>query len=93
MTSILFAIVRNCCSGFKDNYHKNEKLFLNFFFHFFNLHRILKNLKKNLILIAIAFPKLQTVKEFVRPLPKKRPATTPLKSHFVKEPKTFVKSA
>ena len=73
MGSILFKAVRICNSQFKCNYLKNEKRFLNFLFHFWNLHESLNILeKKNMIIIANVFPKLQTVKNFVRRLSTKR---------------------
>ena len=71
MPSILLEIVRISNSTFKYNYLKKEKLFVNFLFHFWNLHQILNILKKLMIVIANVFPKLHTVKIFVRPLCKK----------------------
>ena len=50
-------------------------------------------MKKKMIFIAIAFPKLQTVKHLVRPLFKKRCFRTPFESQHVKGYKTFLKSA
>ena len=46
-----------------------------------------------MIFIAIAFPKLQTVKDSVRPLSKKRRFRTPFESQHVKGHQTFVKSS
>ena len=46
MTSILFGVLRTCCSLFKWNYIKNENIFLNFLFLFRNLHQILKDFLK-----------------------------------------------
>ena len=69
MASILFKVVRMCNSKFKCNYLKNEKLFLNFLLHFWILHEILNILKETMIVIDNVFPKLQTVKIFVRKLP------------------------
>ena len=48
-------------------------------------------MKKKMIFIAIAFPKLQTVTDFVRQISKKRPFSTPFESQHVKGPKTIVK--
>ena len=45
------------------------------------------------MLIAFAFPKLHTVKDMVRPLPKKHGFRTPLQSQHVKGPETIVKCA
>ena len=47
---------------------KNQNLFLNFLFHFSILHQILNISKEKMIVIANVFPKLQTVKSFVRKL-------------------------
>ena len=38
MTSIIFWTVRVCGSQFKWNYLENEKIFLDFWFHFWSLH-------------------------------------------------------
>ena len=92
MTSILFTIVRICCSRFKGKYVKYGKLFLNFLFRFLNLRPILNPFKKKLIFIAIAFPKLQSVKDLIRPLSKKRRFKTPFQSQHVKVSQTLVKS-
>ena len=74
--SIMSKVVRICNSQFKCNYLKNKKVFLNFLFHFCNLHQFLRVLKKRMIFIANAFLKLQTVKNLVEPLSKKRCFTT-----------------
>ena len=49
MACILFQILRICHCQFKCNYLKNEKLFLYFLFHFWNLHQILNILKETMI--------------------------------------------
>ena len=64
--SILLNIRRICHSELKWNYLKNEKLFLDFLFRFWNLHQVLN--KKTMVVIADVFPKLQTVNKFVRRL-------------------------
>ena len=89
MTNILFKIVRICQSQFKCNYLKNEKLFLNFFFHFWNLHQTLNVLKKKMIVLANVFPKLENVKNFVRTLSKKRRFRTRFDSQHVKASQTI----
>ena len=66
MASILFKNVRICNSQFKSNFLKNEKLFLDFLFHFRILHQILNRLKQKIIVIANVFPKLQTLKGLLR---------------------------
>ena len=63
-------IDRKCNSQVKWTYLKNQKLFLDFLFHFWNLHRILNILKESIIVIANLFPKLQAAKILVRPLSK-----------------------
>ena len=65
---------------FKCNYLKNEKLFLHFLFHFWNLHLILNNLKQKMTVIANVFHKLKTVKILVRPLSETRPFRTRFRS-------------
>ena len=71
MASILFRIARIWSSLFKCNYLKNKKLFLNFLFHLWNLHQILKIFEKYIIVIANVFSKLQNVKDLVKPLSRK----------------------
>ena len=93
LTSILFGIVRICQSRFKWNYLKNDEPFLYFLFHFWNLHQILNLLKHKMIVIANAFPKLQTVKDLLRPLSKKWRFRTPFDRQHNKGFQTLVKSA
>ena len=71
MTSILFLIETIQRNQFESNYLKNEKLFLEFFLHFPNLHEILNIFKKKMTFIADLFPKLRTPKDVVRYLSKK----------------------
>ena len=71
IASILLNITRICDSQCKCNYLKNEKVFLNFFFDFWNLHDIWSIFKKKMMVIANVFPTLNIVKNFVRPLCKK----------------------
>ena len=68
MRNSVFKIVRTCHSQFKSNYLKNEKLFPNFLFHFWNLHQIWNVLKEKMMVLANVFPKLQTVKNLARTL-------------------------
>ena len=60
------------------------KIFLSFLFHLWNLHQICNILKSKMMVIANAFPKLQTVKNFVRPFCKKRRFGTRFDSQHVK---------
>ena len=92
MTSILFLIARICCSRFKGSLLKNEKTFLNFLFHFSNLNPILNLSKKKMIVIALAFPKLQTVKDLVRTLSKNLRLRTLIEIQHMKGSQTPVKS-
>ena len=71
MTSILFVTENIWRSQFRSNYLKNEKLFLNFFLHFRNLHEILNICNKKMSLIADLFAILRTPKNVVRYMSKK----------------------
>ena len=93
ITSILFRIVRIGHSLFKSNYLKKEKLFLSFLSHLWNIHQVLNIFKKKKIVIANVFWKLQTVKDLVRQLSKKRRLRTSFDSQHVKGFQTLVKSA
>ena len=70
---------------------EKRKNCLNFFFHFWNLLQILNILKKKMMVIANVFPKLQTVKNFVTPLCKKRRFGTRLDSPRVKVSRILAK--
>ena len=62
-------------------------------FLFWNLHEILKIFLKKIIVIANVFPKLQTFKDLVRPLSKKRRLRTSFENHqHPKESQALVKS-
>ena len=69
-----------------------QKAFLNFLLHFWNLHQILKTLKKKMIVIVKVFPKLQTVKIFVRKLSKEHRFRTGFGSQNVKASQMLAKS-
>ena len=92
MASIMSNIAGIWNSQFKCYYLKNKKFFLNFLFHFWNLHRILNILKKKMMVIANVFPKLKTVENFVTPLCKKRHFGTRLDSRHVKLSRILGKS-
>ena len=89
---MLLRIVRICSSLFKSNYLKNEKVFLSFLFHLWNLHEVLNIFKTRPIVRADVFPNFQTVKDLVRPLSKKRRFRIPFDSQHVKVSQTLVKS-
>ena len=63
---------------------EKRKNFINFLFHFGNLHQILHTWNKKIMVIANVFPKFQTVKNFVAPLCKKRHFGIRLESRHVK---------
>ena len=89
MTSILFGIVTICSSLFKCSFLKNEKLFLNFLFHLWNLHQILNIFEKKIIVIANVFPRLQTVKTWLNHSLKIAVSEHPLAVNTLKVPKCF----
>ena len=66
--------------------------FFNYLFHFWNLHQILSILKTKMMVLANMFPKLQTVKNFVTGLCKKRRFTTGSDSRHVKVSRILAKS-
>ena len=92
MTNILFKIARICNSQLRCNYLKNEKIFLNFWFHFWNLHQISNILKEKMFVIANVFAKLQTAKNLVRTLSKKRWFRTRFDSQHMKVSEILGKS-
>ena len=93
MGSIMFKIVRISNSQFKCNYLKNEISFLDFLFHFSNLHHIYNILENGMIAIPNVFPKLQTAKISFRPLSKKRRFRTRCHSQHVKASQILLKSS
>ena len=72
---------------------KKEKTFPQFFVNFWNLHQILNILKQKMTFMAYVFLKLQTAKDFVRPMSKNYSLRTPFDSKHVKESQTLVRSA
>ena len=84
MASILVKVVIICNSQFKCNSLKNKKLFLIFLLDFWNVHQILNILKKDIIVLADVFRKLETMKILVRPLSKKHRFRTRFDSEDVK---------
>ena len=92
MINIKFKIAGICHSQFKCNYLKNENSFLNFLFHFCNLHKILNILKEKMIVIANVFPKLEIVKKFARTLSKKCRFRKCFESQLVKASQILAKS-
>ena len=69
--------------------------FIFFYFLFFLFLKSLLNFKhfeKKFIVIANGFPKLQIVKDLIRPLSKKRRLRTSLDSQHVKASQTLAKS-
>ena len=72
---------------------EKTKTFPQFFFHLWNLHQILNIFKKQKILIAHVFQKLETAKDLVRPLTKKARLITSIDSQQVKGSIILVKSS
>ena len=71
---------------------EKRKTFSMFLFHFWMLHQILNILKEKMIVIANVFPKLQTVKIFVRKFSKEHRFGTGFGSQHVKASKLLAKS-
>ena len=71
---------------------KKEKNFLIPLFHFSNLHQISNILKKKMIVIDKLFPKLQTLKIFLRILSQENRFGTGFESEHVKASQILVKS-
>ena len=73
-------------------YVKNESVFLNILFHWWELHQLVNIFKSKMIVKANVLPILQTVKYLVRPLSKKRRLRTSFDSENAKGSHTLVKS-
>ena len=71
MRTIPLGILGIRSSLVKSKYLKNKKLFLKFLFHLGNLHEFLNIFEKKMIAIGNVSQKLQTVKDFVKKLPRK----------------------
>ena len=61
----------NLTQPFRTQLSQKQKLFLNFFLQFRNVHEILNICKEKMTFIADLFPKLRTPKNVVRYLSKK----------------------
>ena len=72
MASIMLNIAGIFNSEIKWNPLKNEKIFLNFLFHFWNLHQILNISKKKMTVLANVFSKCMTLKNILATLCNKR---------------------
>ena len=93
MRIIPLGILGICSSLSKCNYLKNGKVFLNFLFHLWNVHQILKIFEKEMIVIANVFPKLKTAKDLVKKLSRKRCFRTSFDSEVIHGCQTLVKFA
>ena len=71
---------------------EKKKNFLISLFHFSNLHQISNILKKKMIVIDKLFPKLQTLKIFLRILSQEHRFRTGFESEHVKASQILVKS-
>ena len=92
MTSILFLTENIWRNQFGSNYLKNQKLFLNYFLHFRNLHEILNICKKKMTFIADLFVKLRTPKNVVRYMSKKSRSKGPFDRQHGKRAQTLLRS-
>ena len=92
MTSILFLTENIWRNQFGGNYLKNEKLFLYYFLHFWNLHEILNICKKKMSFIADLFVKLRTPKNVVRYMSKKSRSKGPFDRQHGKRVQTLLRS-
>ena len=92
MASILFKIVKFATPNSNATIWKTGKPFLNFLFHFSNLHQILNILKEKMIVIINVFPKLDTVNNFLRTLSKRLRFRTRFDSQYVKASQIVAKS-
>ena len=92
MTSILFLTENIWRNQFASNYFKNEKLFLNYFLHFRNLHEILNICNKKMSFIADLFAKLRTPKNVVRYMSKKSRSKGPFDRQLGKRVQTLLRS-
>ena len=76
-------------SQFECTYLENQKLFVDFLLYFWSLDQLLNILKEKMFVIANVFPKLQTGKNVVRTLCKKRRSITRFDSQHVKTSQIF----
>ena len=70
ITCILVITDRNSCNMFKRHYVKNDKKFLEFFFNFSKLHKILRNVKRKIRIVALRFGRLLSPTNVVTLMPK-----------------------
>ena len=84
MTSMLFRLVRTRGSLFKCNYLQKKIFHLNSLLNFWNLHQIWNIFCQKKLVIPTVFPKLQTFKDLIVPLSKKRRFRTSFDSQLVK---------
>ena len=92
MTSILFVTENIWRNQFGSNYLKNEKLFLNFFLHFRDLHEILNICNKKMSFRADLFAQLRTPKNVVRYMSKKSRFKGPFDKQHCKRVQTLLRS-
>ena len=92
MTSILFLTENIWRNQFGSNYLKNEKLFLNYFLHFRNLHEILNICNKKMSFIADLFAKLRTPKNVVRYMSQESRSKGPFDRQLGKQVQTLLRS-
>ena len=93
MRTILLGILRISSSLLKCSYLKNKKHLLKFLSDLWNLHQVLNISKKNMMVIANVFPKLETVKDLIKLLSRKNRCRTSFDSQRVNGFQKGVKSA
>ena len=93
MTSTHSAICRIFCNNFKGFYLKNRRVFLDFLFHFWNVHEIQNILKKRMSFLALIFPKLLFRKEVATGTSRRSGFRTPFGNQHVNGFQTPLKVA
>ena len=93
MTSIFGAICKIFSNNFKRFYLKKRNFFLDFLFHFLNLHKISNILKKRMRVLACIFPKLLFPKEVATETSRKSCFRTPFGNQRVNGFQTPLKVA
>ena len=88
--------LRNCANirlPIQRHLSKKQRTFCEFFGPFWNWNQVLNILKNKIVVIANVFPKLQTVKNVLRPLSKQHRFRTTFDSQHVQQFQALVKSS
>ena len=92
ITYILVIMKRLSRNMFKRHYLQHCKNFLKFFIHFYNLHKILRILKKKITFMVEIFLRLMSPRNMVTWMPDSSCLRTPLQSQRVHVSQTLPKS-